>query len=517
MLNSYFESTYDITLHDAPGGRANSLGGTSSLKSVGGEGDLEEDGEDDMVGLYAQDLARCRGARCLFAEDNEFTVEVLKCLVSGAGMHAQWVTDGRAAVEAVASAPSAFDVIVMDCQMPLMGGVEASKQIRAAEVQRAAEAAAAGAGAGAAPSTVVIIGLSAYELHRKQCEAAGMNKFVVKPIGRAALIHLIAEVMGARRPASAAAAGGADSNASPSLRPGGLAESRVVFCPIDEAKAQRALGGTRELLRSALSRFATGELKRVDALEAALAASDWKALHMGAHALKGSASSIAAASLASACARLQQACCEDGTLAGGEGAGAQAAVAELVSALRGEAERMRAYANKFSGGGAAAATAAAAAVSSVWGDEGGAAEASAAESGFASKAATTAEGAPVLVVAGTAATAAAAAAAAAAPAAGSALDLSRFASFSARELQSWARDVLLMPEQVCEALHQANVDGEDAKEFSDEDWAQLAAECELSGMVVNKLRRKCRKAAADAEARAAAEESAAGLEELCDV
>ena len=511
MLNSYFESTYDITLHDAPGGRANSLGGSASLKSGGGGGeDLEEDGEDSMVGLYAQDLARCRGARCLFAEDNEFTVEVLKCLVSGAGMHAQWVTDGRAAVEAVASAPSAFDVIVMDCQMPLMGGVEASKQIRAAEAQRAAEAAAAGAGAGsgAAPSTVVIIGLSAYELHRKQCEAAGMNKFVVKPIGRAALIHLIAEVMGtgARSPASAAAAGGAGSNTSPSLRPGGLAESRVVFCPIDEAKAQRALGGTRELLRAALSRFATGELKRVDALEAALAASDWKALHMGAHALKGSASSIAAASLASACARLQQACREDGTLAGGEGADAQAAIAELVSALRGEAERMRAYANEFSGGGAAAMTAATAPF--VRGDGGGAAEASVAESGFASKAATTAEGAPVL---------AAAAVAAPAAAAGSALDLSRFASFSARELQSWARDVLLMPEQVCEALHQANVDGEDAKEFSDEDWAQLAAECELSGMVVNKLRRKCRKAAADAEARAAAEESAAGLEELCDV
>ena len=60
---------------------------------------------------------------------------------------------------------------------------------------------------------------------------------------------------------------------------------------------------------------------------------------------------------------------------------------------------------------------------------------------------------------------------------------------------AWAREILQMPEHVCNALHDANVDGEDVCSFSDEDWNILSKEHGLSSLVVRKLRRKCTLAA----------------------
>ena len=253
--------------------------------------------------------------------------------------------------------------------------------------------------------------------------------------------------------------------------PGGLTGSRVLFSPIDQARALRTLGGSQELLQRALHRFATGELPRVDMLGTALVTRDWKALHTGAHALRGSASAIAANALASACGRLQEMCREDGSLRAGV---AEHEVTVAMVALRGEAERLRIFGS--SGGAGMRGTAGADVASGTDADT---------YTGAQSERGTS------WGSAGSSAALAAGSSSGAAPGAVTALS----PLLNVNEVVRWAREQLRMTDKVCDALLDANVDGEDAMAFDDEQWEQLAEDYQLSRTVVNKLKRKCRAAA----------------------
>ena len=82
---------------------------------------------------YKRALAKCSTANLLCAEDNLFNIEVLRAFVSGSKMRMTTVEDGKQALEAYTANPDKFDIILMDCQMPVMDGFEATKQIRAWE------------------------------------------------------------------------------------------------------------------------------------------------------------------------------------------------------------------------------------------------------------------------------------------------------------------------------------------------------------------------------------------------
>jgi CheY-like chemotaxis protein len=110
-----------------------------------------------------------RRLRVLVAEDNEVNVRLSVALLAKLGHTATVVGDGEAAVAAHAREP--FDLILMDVQMPVMGGMEATRLIRDAE---------------AAPDRrrVTIIALTARAMKgdREECLAAGMDDYVTKPV-----------------------------------------------------------------------------------------------------------------------------------------------------------------------------------------------------------------------------------------------------------------------------------------------------------------------------------------------
>jgi len=104
--------------------------------------------------------------RVLVAEDNPVNQTIAITVLERMGITATLVADGRAALQAVAD--GAFDVVLMDMQMPELDGVQATRAIRAL-------------GASVAQPWIIAVTANAFEQDRQRCLAAGMDDFVAKP------------------------------------------------------------------------------------------------------------------------------------------------------------------------------------------------------------------------------------------------------------------------------------------------------------------------------------------------
>jgi len=119
--------------------------------------------------------------RILAAEDNPVNRQVLAALLAAIGVELTLVVNGRLAIEAWGSGD--FDMILMDIQMPEMGGVEATELIRSLETQR-----------GLAPIPIVALTANAMSHQIEQYLAAGMTATVSKPIEPAELFRVVREI-----------------------------------------------------------------------------------------------------------------------------------------------------------------------------------------------------------------------------------------------------------------------------------------------------------------------------------
>jgi PAS domain S-box-containing protein len=124
-------------------------------------------------------------ARVLVAEDNAVNQRLVKRILEKSGCLAVVVGDGQEAVQAVNSQD--FDIVLMDIQMPIMDGYEATTRIRQGEKQTGAH--------------LPIVALTAHTLNsdRERCLAAGMDDFLSKPVQTAVLFQTIHRFIG--RPA----------------------------------------------------------------------------------------------------------------------------------------------------------------------------------------------------------------------------------------------------------------------------------------------------------------------------
>lgn len=111
--------------------------------------------------------------RILLAEDNPNTQELLRILLQKVGFELTVVNDGQAALDCAAA--GWFDLIFMDCQMPGLDGLEASRRLRHAGV------------------VTPIVALTAHARHEDEmsCMAAGMNDFLGKPFRQRELREIL--------------------------------------------------------------------------------------------------------------------------------------------------------------------------------------------------------------------------------------------------------------------------------------------------------------------------------------
>ena len=124
--------------------------------------------------------------RILMAEDNAINQRVGKLILQRAGFAIDVVRDGREALQAHCNNP--YDLILMDCQMPVMDGFEASRQIRLLTEPQP-----------------VIIAVTANALlgERERCLEAGMDDYLSKPFQAEELIETVQKWVGARHQAVA--------------------------------------------------------------------------------------------------------------------------------------------------------------------------------------------------------------------------------------------------------------------------------------------------------------------------
>jgi two-component system sensor histidine kinase/response regulator len=204
-------------------------------------------------GVEAKPKTAARSLKILVAEDTPFNQTFILRLLEKNGFQAVLVENGQQAVEVFN--PDAFDVILMDVQMPEMDGFEATRKIRKIEEQNGGH--------------LPIIAMTAYatEGDRERCLAAGMDDYVSKPISAVKLFKAIEALIPAEKNAET------DDGQKGTLP--------------DIENLMKSFENDRSLFKELVEIFVNDYPQMLNALRKSLEAFDAKTFSRTAHSLKG--------------------------------------------------------------------------------------------------------------------------------------------------------------------------------------------------------------------------------------
>jgi two-component system sensor histidine kinase/response regulator len=211
-----------------------------------------------------------RHLRVLLAEDSIVNQKLAVYLLEKWGHRITVANNGREAVSLAQT--GAFDLVLMDVQMPEMDGLEATAILREQEAGTSRH--------------LPIVAMTAHAMvgDRERCLQAGMDDYLSKPIRARELLAVIEQVI-------AGSASVSDGNGAP--------------CPIDWPAALERLQGDRELLNQLVEVIRQEGPKLLDDVRQAVERGDAAALKLAAHTMKGSLSNFAAPAAADAARRLE--------------------------------------------------------------------------------------------------------------------------------------------------------------------------------------------------------------------
>ncbi|MFC1735257.1 response regulator [Candidatus Hydrogenedentota bacterium] len=237
-----------------------------------GEG-LEEGGaERPLVTRHTVAEGQRANVRILLAEDNITNQQVALAILRKLGYRTDAVGNGEEAVKALVSIP--YDLVLMDCQMPIMDGYRATRQIRnpLSDVH---------------DHNVPIVAMTANTMKgdREKCFEAGMNDYVAKPIRGQELLAAIERCLASQQ--TAPSYGNAHSTLDP--RP-----SVPVF---DPSVLLGNLDGDEELLKTIIDGFLEDIPREIGALKKALEENDAPLIERQAHTIKGASANVGAEAL----------------------------------------------------------------------------------------------------------------------------------------------------------------------------------------------------------------------------
>ncbi len=242
--------------------------------------------ERPMQPASVADFGQLHGARVLLVEDNELNQEVARGLLAEAQLSIDIAENGKVAVHKVKSQD--YDVVLMDMQMPVMDGIDATRAIRADSRFQALP--------------IIAMTANAMASDREKCLDAGMNDHVAKPIDPDELFGALGRWVKRRSGLNGDVreANGAPASAAPKAF-----DEAPEIPGIDTQSALRRSGGNRKRYEALLRMFVERQRRSVDEIRAALAAGDVPTAERVAHTLKGASANLGAAELSAEAARVE--------------------------------------------------------------------------------------------------------------------------------------------------------------------------------------------------------------------
>jgi len=240
----------------------------------------------------AEATERQRRMRILVAEDSEVNQVLALAMLDSLGHEAVVAADGEAALRALAR--GTFDAVLMDVQMPVLSGLEATRRFRETEV--------------GSDSRLPIIAMTANAMQgdREACLEAGMDGYLAKPIRRQRLAEALDAAAAKIFPLPGPLTTGTVS-VLPSLPALALDITAGTTTSIDLAKALAMMDGKARYLARMVKGGLAALPRGLAEAQHHVAASDWGALEHTAHTLKGSLAALVAKPAAGSARALEEA------------------------------------------------------------------------------------------------------------------------------------------------------------------------------------------------------------------
>ena len=235
-------------------------------------------------------MASLKGLDVLLVDDVPLNQEVVRDMLESAGMHVRLASNGSEAISAVLRQMP--DCVLMDCQMPVMDGYEATRRIRQNEDCR--------------DLPIIALTANAMVAERQRCLEAGMNGYVAKPVRSRDLLSALAAHFPTREPHTKPLP---DAPIHRSETGNTRAEPLPDLPGIDCQVGLTYANGKPEIYRKILRMFRESHSHEFEpALRRALVQDDWPTAARSAHTLKGSARTIGASELGNLAQALEDAC-----------------------------------------------------------------------------------------------------------------------------------------------------------------------------------------------------------------
>jgi PAS domain S-box-containing protein len=265
------------------------------------------------------------GVRLLVVDDNDVNLQVTRLILEQNGAEVQLACNGQQAVDLIGAGPGDFDVVLMDVQMPVLDGYEATRRVRT--------------DLGLAQLPIIALTAGALSSERVRAAAVGMNDFIIKPFDAVTLVNIVRRYAERGRAAvealapvpAPAASGSQQAPAAPTAPVAPAAQAWPDIEDIDGAEARSRWCEDLNLFRPMLEHF-LGEFADIAATASCHSPDGMAALAARLHKLKGGACMLGAKAVEQMAAETEAACrANDAPLAG-----------QLATRLAARLERLRA-------------------------------------------------------------------------------------------------------------------------------------------------------------------------------